>query len=174
MRALICLYFFLPVFYVNFLLSLLNKIFQHCCFLILILICFVYRYHCFAGREASRAMAKMSFEESELSNMRIDDLGPFERSTLDDWYQKFKFYKNYPIVGKVSVPPSGLKITIEELSQHKGKKIAEEDKKKSEAVVEVNGIKYQGVTVGPYGDVVVPTGETRIDEPIYLGTREGI
>ncbi len=39
------------------------------------------RYHCFAGREASRAMALLSFDESELSNTRIDDLGAFGRGT---------------------------------------------------------------------------------------------
>lgn len=52
-------------------------------------------YHCFAGREASRAMAKLSFDEIELSNPNIDDLGPFEKSTLDEWYQKFKVDYNY-------------------------------------------------------------------------------
>ena len=35
-------------------------------------------YNCFAGREATRAMAKLSFDEAELSNLDTSDLGPFE------------------------------------------------------------------------------------------------
>jgi len=72
-------------------------------------------YHCFAGRNATRAMAKLSFEEEDLSNPSVDDLGPFERSTLEDWYDKFRYYKNYPIVGKYSYPPTGKEFTKEEL-----------------------------------------------------------
>lgn len=65
-------------------------------------------------------MAKLSFEESELSRCDIDDLGPFERSTLDDWIEKFKFYKCYPIVGKVTISPIPNKsFTIEELAASK-------------------------------------------------------
>lgn len=72
-------------------------------------------YHCFAGRESTRAMAKLSFDEADLSSLVNDDFGPFERNTLDDWYQKFKYYKCYPIAGRVSVPPSGLVFTKAEL-----------------------------------------------------------
>jgi len=72
-------------------------------------------YHCFAGRNATRAMAKLSFEEEDLCNNRVDDLGPFERSTLEDWYDKFRYYKNYPIVGRYSYPPTGKEFTKEEL-----------------------------------------------------------
>ena len=57
-------------------------------------------YFSFAGREASRAMAKMSFDESELRDgLNVSELGPFESSTLDDWIQKFHM-KGYPIVGR--------------------------------------------------------------------------
>lgn len=72
-------------------------------------------YHCFAGRNATRAMAKLSFEEEDLCNNSVDDLGPFERSTLEDWYDKFRYYKNYPIVGRYSYPPTGKEFTTEEL-----------------------------------------------------------
>jgi membrane-associated progesterone receptor component len=61
-------------------------------------------YNCFAGREATRAMAKLSFEEEDLSNSSVEDLGPFERGNLDDWYSKFKDYKCYPIIGRISTP----------------------------------------------------------------------
>lgn len=77
-------------------------------------------YHCFAGRNATRAMAKLSFDEEDLSNQKIDDLGPFERSTLEDWYEKFKYYKCYPIIGKYSIPPTNLTFTKEELLNYKG------------------------------------------------------
>lgn len=57
-------------------------------------------YHCMAGREASRAMAKLSFDERDLQCTQIDDLNAFERSTLDDWIDKFQHYKGYPVVGR--------------------------------------------------------------------------
>lgn len=63
-------------------------------------------YNCFAGRDATRAMAKLSFEEADLANSNIEDLGPFERDVLNDWYSKFRDYKCYPIIGRVSKPDS--------------------------------------------------------------------
>jgi membrane-associated progesterone receptor component len=78
-------------------------------------------YHCFAGREASRAMAKLSFEEEELSNTNLDDLGPFERSTLEDWVVKFKHYKSYPVVGRVQINlPASKEFKRSELAPFKG------------------------------------------------------
>jgi len=77
-------------------------------------------YHCFAGREASRAMAKLSFEESELSNPDINDLSKFEQNQLEEWYDKFKHYRSYPVIGRVSVPPKNLKLKRLELSEYKG------------------------------------------------------
>ena len=65
-------------------------------------------------------MAKMSYDETELSNPETSDLGPFERSILDDWYQKFKYFRCYPVVGCVSAPPSGLKLTLDQLHQYNG------------------------------------------------------
>ena len=78
-------------------------------------------YSCFAGREASRAMAKMSFEESDLINHDTSDLNAFERSILDDWHDKFKYQRGYPIVGRASVPPQGLTFTREQLLNYRGK-----------------------------------------------------
>lgn len=66
-------------------------------------------------------MAKMSFEEDQINNLDISDLNAFERSTLDDWYEKFKHYKSYPIVGRVSTPPSGLAFSKEQLRKYDGK-----------------------------------------------------
>jgi membrane-associated progesterone receptor component len=64
-------------------------------------------------------MAKLSFDEADLSNSNIDDLGPFEKDVLNDWYVKFRDYKNYPIVGRVSAPPAVKDFTKEELIQFK-------------------------------------------------------
>lgn len=77
-------------------------------------------YHCFAGRDASRAMARLSFDEEDLSNNDVSDLGPFERSQLEDWVQKFKYYNNYPIVGKISMPPAQRDFRRAELVEYKG------------------------------------------------------
>jgi membrane-associated progesterone receptor component len=80
-------------------------------------------YNCFAGREASRAMAKLSFEEEDLASSNISDLGPFEKNTLDDWVEKFKYYRNYPVMGKVSNPPfvgTDKVFSSEELSAYNG------------------------------------------------------
>ena len=60
-------------------------------------------------------MAKLSFDEIDLSNPNIDDLGPFERENLDNWYSKFKDYKCYPIIGRISTPPIARDFTLEEL-----------------------------------------------------------
>ena len=44
-----------------------------------------------AGREASRALALLSFDEKDLSSTTLSDLGPFEKETLDGWEEKFKY-----------------------------------------------------------------------------------
>jgi membrane-associated progesterone receptor component len=77
-------------------------------------------YHCFAGRDATRAMAKFSFDENELSNPDVSDIGPFERSMLEDFIHKFKYYRQYPVVGRIVVPPASRTFTREELKDYKG------------------------------------------------------
>jgi membrane-associated progesterone receptor component len=97
-------------------------------------------YHCFAGREASRAMAKMSFDEADLANgMKLDDLGPFDRHILDDWYEKFKYYKCYPVVGKVSLPPTGLELTVAELGAFDGKQAVPKDRCDAPIYIAIRG-----------------------------------
>jgi hypothetical protein len=51
------------------------------------------------GRDASRALAKMSLNVSEVENPHIDDLTETENKTLDDWIAKLSL--KYPTVGKV-------------------------------------------------------------------------
>jgi hypothetical protein len=42
---------------------------------------------------------------------------------LDDWYEKFKHYKSYPVMGRVSFPPNDLKMKREELKNYTGRSI---------------------------------------------------
>jgi membrane-associated progesterone receptor component len=85
-------------------------------------------YHCFAGRNSTRAMAKFSFEEAELANNEISDLSPFEKSTLEDWVQKFKYFKCYPVVGKYSFPPNLGCLKSDELIGHIGREVLKPDR----------------------------------------------
>ncbi|CAN4101539.1 unnamed protein product [Withania somnifera] len=55
-------------------------------------------YALFAGKDASRALAKLSFEEKDLTG-DISGLGAFELEALQDW--EFKFMSKYVKVGTV-------------------------------------------------------------------------
>ncbi|KAI9920086.1 hypothetical protein PsorP6_015733 [Peronosclerospora sorghi] len=58
-------------------------------------------YHVFAGRDASRALAKMSFEKEDLESDDLSDLSFMDKETLNDWVTKFAVYNDYPNVGRV-------------------------------------------------------------------------
>jgi membrane-associated progesterone receptor component len=62
-------------------------------------------YALFAGKDASRALAKMSFEDSDLTG-DIEGLSPYELEALTDW--EYKFMSKYVKVGviKPSAPDS--------------------------------------------------------------------
>ncbi|KAK3403887.1 hypothetical protein EUGRSUZ_K00245 [Eucalyptus grandis] len=55
-------------------------------------------YALFAGKDASRALAKMSFEDKDLTG-DISGLGPFEIDALQDW--EYKFMSKYVKVGTI-------------------------------------------------------------------------
>ncbi|KAL1565567.1 Membrane steroid-binding protein 2 [Salvia divinorum] len=55
-------------------------------------------YALFAGKDASRALAKMSFEDKDL-NGDLTGLGVFEMEALQDW--EYKFMSKYVKVGTV-------------------------------------------------------------------------
>lgn len=55
-------------------------------------------YALFAGKDASRALAKMSFEDKDLTG-DISGLGPFELEALQDW--EYKFMSKYVKVGTI-------------------------------------------------------------------------
>jgi len=84
-------------------------------------------YEIFAGRECGVALAKMSFDESHLddySGCSDDSLSHGEQAELDGWIEKFKYYRNYPVMGRLIAPddmPSPTRsITKEEMELHKG------------------------------------------------------
>lgn len=78
-------------------------------------------YHLFAGRDASRALAKLSFEEADLAQPQIDDLSFAEKDQLGDWEAKFEM-KRYPIVGRLCTPAACEKqhMSLEELAKFDG------------------------------------------------------
>ncbi|KAK1313736.1 Membrane steroid-binding protein 2 [Acorus calamus] len=55
-------------------------------------------YALFAGKDASRALAKMSFDDKDLTG-DISGLGPFELEALQDW--EYKFMSKYMKVGTI-------------------------------------------------------------------------
>ncbi len=59
-------------------------------------------YEVFAGKNASRNLAKMSLEEED-SNSTISDLNEKEVKTLKDWMNTFENKKLYPVVGKLAL-----------------------------------------------------------------------
>jgi membrane-associated progesterone receptor component len=58
-------------------------------------------YNRFAGKDVSRALAKMSFEADDLTNTSIDDLEDKQKKVLADWIKTFEERKGYPIVGRL-------------------------------------------------------------------------
>ncbi|KAF9985188.1 hypothetical protein BGZ65_011495 [Modicella reniformis] len=56
-------------------------------------------YHCFAGKDASKALGKSSLKVEDCV-ADYSDLDEKERKTLDDWHSFFE--KRYPIVGKTT------------------------------------------------------------------------
>ncbi|XP_031269421.1 membrane steroid-binding protein 2-like [Pistacia vera] len=75
-------------------------------------------YALFAGKDASRALAKMSFEDKDLTG-DISGLGPFELEALQDW--EYKFMSKYVKVGtiKSTVPVSDETSTAGESAETK-------------------------------------------------------
>jgi membrane-associated progesterone receptor component len=57
-------------------------------------------YAKFAGIDASRALAKMSFEPEDAASSDLSDLTDKERKVLRDWVKTFKDKKMYPVVGR--------------------------------------------------------------------------
>lgn len=56
-------------------------------------------YNRFAGADASRALAKMSFDPQDVEDPDCSNLTEKEQQTLNDWIKTFHERKGYPIVG---------------------------------------------------------------------------
>jgi len=74
-------------------------------------------YALFAGKDASRALAKMSFEDKDLTG-DISGLGPFELEALQDW--EYKFTSKYVKVGTIGS-------TSDKAEPTEAKELAEDD-----------------------------------------------
>ncbi|XP_059451639.1 membrane steroid-binding protein 2-like [Corylus avellana] len=71
-------------------------------------------YALFAGKDASRALAKMSFEEKDLTG-DVSGLGPFELEALQDW--EYKFMSKYVKVGTVRQPGEAAESTDRDVAK---------------------------------------------------------
>ena len=58
-------------------------------------------YNRFAGKDASRALAKMSFDPADTADPDVSNLTEKERKVLGDWVKTFEEKKNYPCVGRL-------------------------------------------------------------------------
>ena len=56
-------------------------------------------YHCFAGRDASRALGMSSTEPSVASDPNISDLSADELNTLNEWVHHYE--SKYEVVGRI-------------------------------------------------------------------------
>ncbi|KAF6989271.1 hypothetical protein CFC21_006617 [Triticum aestivum] len=81
-------------------------------------------YALFAGKDASRALAKMSFEPQDL-NGDTSGLGPFELDALQDW--EYKFMSKYVKVGTIKKAPA---------TEHKPREVSSEEVKEKEATAD--------------------------------------
>jgi membrane-associated progesterone receptor component len=61
-------------------------------------------YFVFAGKNASRGLAKMSTDPAEVSGP-LDDLSGQEKETLYQWFEKF--FQKYEVVGHLGELPQG-------------------------------------------------------------------
>jgi membrane-associated progesterone receptor component len=118
-------------------------------------------YHCFAGRESTRAMAKFSFEEKDLADPYSEEgFGMFERNTLDEWVMKFEF--KYPRVGRVTEPPRDLEFTKADLAHFRRpeSETAGEGESKGENTEVAKSAAVQAVLDAAKG---------RVDRPLLIG-----
>lgn len=82
-------------------------------------------YEQFAGHECGMALAKMSFDVEHLDNIAGCDKLPYaEKDELENWIQKFKYYKCYPVRGRLiadsDLPDPTRVISKEELERNNG------------------------------------------------------
>lgn len=113
-------------------------------------------YHLFAGKDASRALAKMSFEEKDLTG-DISGLGVFELEALQDW--EYKFMSKYVKVGTLK----------------KSEATTEGSTERGEAAETYGEVTDGGEAAEIYGEVAETSGETNTTEvkkPVEASDRD--
>mmetsp|Transcript_24003 Transcript_24003/g.33565 ORF Transcript_24003/g.33565 Transcript_24003/m.33565 type:complete len:129 (+) Transcript_24003:139-525(+) len=56
-------------------------------------------YGLFAGRDASRGLGKMSMDQQDVEDPRMDDFSEKDAESLQKWVQRFE--SKYPVVGRL-------------------------------------------------------------------------
>jgi membrane-associated progesterone receptor component len=86
-------------------------------------------YADFAGRECGVALAKMSFDKEHLDDLAgCKTLNFGEKNELEGWIEKFTYFRNYPVKGKL-IANEDLKVlesrvlSGEDLSKHTGDEV---------------------------------------------------
>ena len=75
-------------------------------------------YHVFAGRDATRGLAKMSLDAADMDDPRVDDLSLSELDALQGWVTKFE--SKYRVVGHLVRKPPKKDYTLAELREYDG------------------------------------------------------
>ncbi len=75
-------------------------------------------YHVFAGRDATRGLAKMSLDAADMDDPRVDDLSLSELDALQGWVTKFE--SKYRVVGHLVREPPKKDYTLAELREYDG------------------------------------------------------
>lgn len=66
------------------------------------------------------SLSPLRLHPSPFTINSLDDLPYSAKESLHGWVEKYKYYKCYPVVGRLVTPPLGLKLTTAELAKHKG------------------------------------------------------
>mmetsp|Transcript_4694 Transcript_4694/g.8858 ORF Transcript_4694/g.8858 Transcript_4694/m.8858 type:complete len:269 (+) Transcript_4694:109-915(+) len=82
-------------------------------------------FHCYAGRDASIAIAKQGCDEKFFLDKPLEDISDTQLSTeaqtaLKEWVKIFQTEFKYPVVGRVSAPAVGREFTLKALAVHNG------------------------------------------------------
>ncbi|TVU02996.1 hypothetical protein EJB05_51460 [Eragrostis curvula] len=120
-------------------------------------------YASFAGRDASRALAKMSFEPNDLTG-DISGLGPFEVEALQEWEYKFK--SKYVTVGKI-------KKTIQVCSDEDTERVVTREAVTSDGDIDASNMPTYVSEPTNQGNVVEKTWET-IDVDVNARSNENV
>jgi membrane-associated progesterone receptor component len=85
--------------------------------------CDIVTYFKFAGHECGVALAKMSFDEAYLDDIKgCKELNFGERTELDGWIEKFRDYRCYPVLGRlvIDMPDPERLLTKQDLEENNG------------------------------------------------------